>query len=249
MELTANGITIPFFDFDMSKYDNIVVSLSGGCDSALLFHLMCIALPDKHLIPFTGIDKRRPTNIWFAEEIYEITKEKFPDVNIHDLVTFEYDDTDPAMIAMARKQWDRSRHPPFKGYIKAVCMSTEIDKIRKAHNSNFEVNGLTSNPPVEDQIKFGFEHVAEKRRNNNNLNPISDTSMKRILYKPFINVNKKFIAELYKQYNLMDDIFPATQSCTGYAYYTDYWTKPCKECFWCHEKKWAFGCYDGGVTD
>ena len=29
---------------------------------------------------------------------------------------------------------------------------------------------------------------------------------------------------------------------------TDNFTKPCKECWWCREKKWAFGMYDGGVV-
>jgi hypothetical protein len=245
MQLTANGITIPFFDFDMSAHDKILLSLSGGADSAVLFHLACIALPDKEIIPFTGIDIYRPTNIWFAEEIYEITKEKFPNVNIADLQTFKFDMQDPKMIEVAKKLYNKDIHPPFGGYVKNQHMGRNIDQLRIKHNCNFEVNALTANPPVEEQIKFGFDHVAERRRNVTNSDPFIDT-VKRFLYKPFINVDKKFIAELYKQYDLMDDIFPITQSCVGREHDTEYWTKPCKKCFWCHEKKWAFGCYDGG---
>jgi hypothetical protein len=245
MQLTANGITIPFFDFDMSEHDKIMLSLSGGADSALLFHLVCLILPDKEIIPFTGIDIYRPTNIWYAEEIYEITKEKFPNVNIADLEVFKFDVQDPKMIIKARKRWKEDVDPPFGGYIKSFHMSMNIRKLVEKHKATFETNGLTANPPVEDQIKYGFQHISEKRRNVSNANPIVDRT-RRILYKPFINVDKKFIAELYKQYNLMDDIFPITQSCTGRENVTDYWTKPCKLCFWCHEKKWAFGCYDGG---
>lgn len=249
MQLTANGITIPFFDFDMSKHDKILFSLSGGADSAVLFHILCETFPDKHLIPFTGIDIYRPTNIWYAEEIYEITKEKFPDVNINELVTFKYDDKDPKMRKHAEETWNEKIHPPLNGYVKNVHFSLNINKIREKYKATLEVNALTANPPIEEQIKYGFKDVAEKRRNVSNENQIQDTSKRRILYKPFINVDKKFIADLYRQYDLMDDIYPITQSCIGREFKTDYWTKPCKECFWCYEKKWAFGTYDGGVTD
>ena len=43
--------------------------------------------------------------------------------------------------------------------------------------------------------------------------------------------------------NILDEIFPLTGSCTGGSFITKLWTQPCKECFWCHEKKWAFGKY------
>ena len=49
-------------------------------------------------------------------------------------------------------------------------------------------------------------------------------------------------------FNLMDDLFPLTMSCIGFEKETNYFTEPCKKCYWCHEKKWAFGCYDGGLN-
>ena len=61
-------------------------------------------------------------------------------------------------------------------------------------------------------------------------------------------VNKKFIAQCYKDYNLMDKLYPLTASCIGYADTTNYFTEPCKTCWWCKEKLWAFGSYDGGVV-
>ena len=45
----------------------------------------------------------------------------------------------------------------------------------------------------------------------------------------------------------MDNLFPITWSCISYGDKTDYWTHPCKTCWWCKEKLWAFGSYDGGV--
>jgi len=54
---------------------------------------------------------------------------------------------------------------------------------------------------------------------------------------------------IYEQFNLLDDLFPLTMSCIGFAPETNYFTEPCRKCYWCHEKKWAFGCYDGGLLE
>ena len=67
-------------------------------------------------------------------------------------------------------------------------------------------------------------------------------------YCPYEYVDKRFVADMYHKYNLMFELFPITSSCVEYAEKTDYFTKPCKECWWCREKKWAFGMYDGGIN-
>ena len=59
-------------------------------------------------------------------------------------------------------------------------------------------------------------------------------------YSPFIHVDKKFVADIYRKNNLMEDLYPLTGSCVGTELVTDYFTKECRQCFWCHEKKWAF---------
>jgi hypothetical protein len=56
----------------------------------------------------------------------------------------------------------------------------------------------------------------------------------------YANVDKKFVAGVYKENGLMDTLFPLTGSCVGTAKQTDNFTKECRQCFWCHEKKWAF---------
>ena len=73
-------------------------------------------------------------------------------------------------------------------------------------------------------------------------------SSSRSFYCPFEFVNKKFVSDMYHRYNLMDELFPITASCVAYAKKTNHFSEPCKECWWCREKKWAFGMYDGNVT-
>jgi len=61
--------------------------------------------------------------------------------------------------------------------------------------------------------------------------------------KPFQNYDKKFIAEIFEEQGLMKTLYPLTRSCEGQANITKNFTKPCKKCWWCKEKKWAFNKY------
>jgi len=55
------------------------------------------------------------------------------------------------------------------------------------------------------------------------------------LLRPY---DKKWVAKMYYEKEL-EDIFPYTVSCIA-----DFKT-PCKKCWWCKEKYWAFNAYDG----
>lgn len=58
------------------------------------------------------------------------------------------------------------------------------------------------------------------------------------IYIPFINKDKKELAEIYKKNNLTDTLFPLTRSCVEV---TNNFDKHCGECWWCKERLWAFG--------
>ena len=105
------------------------------------------------------------------------------------------------------------------------------------------MHGITANPPIEVQKQLGFLDAVEPRRNLK-YDEFKWTKTGKLHYTPFINVDKKFIADLYNQFDLMSSLFPLTKSCIGFAKETEFFTKPCKTCFWCHEKKWAFNTYD-----
>ena len=40
---------------------------------------------------------------------------------------------------------------------------------------------------------------------------------------------------------MLKEIYPHTKSCTGTAWHTQGFTRVCGKCFWCHERRWAFG--------
>lgn len=56
-------------------------------------------------------------------------------------------------------------------------------------------------------------------------------------YMPFNELDKKGIYELYKFYDVLE-LAEQTISCESETK-----TKPCKECWWCKEKHWAFNAY------
>lgn len=55
--------------------------------------------------------------------------------------------------------------------------------------------------------------------------------------RPFVNLDKKEIANLYKQHNLLDQLFPLTNSCGGHSPKNTH----CEQCWNCRERFWAFG--------
>ena len=61
--------------------------------------------------------------------------------------------------------------------------------------------------------------------------------------KPWQNYDKQWIARQFKAEGLMKGLYPLTRSCEGQADKTQNFTKPCKKCWWCREKYWAFTKY------
>ena len=252
MILKANGQELKFLEFDTSKFDRVFLALSGGTDSAMILYLLCRYKPDWKIICHTGIDKHKDPWVGeYASEIISLMQKKFPDVDIiHE--QYKFDSLDEITLYYAEKEWnakeDKSVLPTAQGYSKAFAANDLKSELRKKYDIKLSIHGITSNPPLDVQKELGFDKVAEPRRNKKYDEQTWKKSGK-MHYRPFVNVDKKFVADLYKQFDLMDDLFPLTASCIGFEKETNYFTEPCKKCYWCYEKKWAFGCYDGGIVE
>ena len=58
---------------------------------------------------------------------------------------------------------------------------------------------------------------------------------------PYLHVDKKFVAGVYKEHGLMKELYPMTKSCAwGPESDNTNYPDPCGRCFWCNEKEWAF---------
>ena len=246
MKITYAGQTINFFD-EFPTDSKILLSLSGGLDSASLFFLICKHFPNMEIIPFTGKNVRAPFDAERAEDITQWMKKRFPKNKILPREEFTYDHFDKFWYQQAIDRWEDEfvlvngkkipRCHNARGLTKMLTMRHETSKLREKYSVKLAVSGQTSNPPVNEQKKYNFYNLAERRRDGPNKNKHQVGKNK---YSPFIHVDKKFIADIYKKNNLMQELYPLTGSCIGTKYTTDYFTKECRQCFWCHEKKWAF---------
>lgn len=160
------------------------------------------------------------------------------DVTIHPLIFCHIDR--PSMIKpvydviMKVSPFPNIVKTPQVGYVKyktSEILKDFLDPIKR--NVDIIARGTTRNPPIDimpgDQKDRAWEL------------PMMDVFDEE--WKPFINIHKQDLALIYKMYDLKE-LFELTVSCIGHYDNTDGFTKSCKECWWCHERKWAFKTFD-----
>ena len=228
--------------------DKVLLSLSGGLDSASLFYLICYHFPDTEIVPYTGQDVTAPMDYECAKDILQYMIETFPTVNIrdHDVYTFDIMDPEWREYAASKREEEMvtladgtkiDKCPKLSGLVKILMLRKNTERLRKQYPDYWILTGMTANPPVEEQHKYNFYNLAERRRDDKEQSPWYTNSK---MYQPYVNVDKKFVAGVYKDHKLMDTLYPFTSSCVGSERDTEYFTKGCGKCFWCNEKKWAF---------
>ena len=240
MRITHANQTIEFFT-DLPKIPkHIALSISGGLDSASLLFLICKHYPQIKVSPIIGIDAYAKFDAECAFDTIEWMKDRFPDHNILENQAFTFDHTDPYWMKKAQDLHDvgvaKTLMP--QGTSKNLQMREGLARIEDEIKYECLVMGTTANPPDDYMKKHGFYDKAEPIRNE----PHNRKTFVRGLYTPYINVNKRFVAGVYKDNDLMDELYPYTSSCVGMPNETDYGTVACGTCFWCHEKKWGFEC-------
>lgn len=243
MKLNYGNQKIDLFDKKIPK--KVLLALSGGLDSASLFYLICKNFPDIEIIPYTGWDKTAPFDFLCARDIIQFMKENFPNQKILNHESFEFDIMDPEWRLQAKKKWEEEkiiidgkkvdRASNISGLTKILMKRHFEWQLKEKYPDAQMLTGMTANPPIKEQKKYNFYDVAERRRDTKSQNP-----WKYTIYQPYINVDKKFVADVYKQHDLMETLYPLTSSCVGSEEETDYFSKPCGKCFWCKEKEWAF---------
>ena len=204
----------------------IGAKLSGGSDTALLLYLLAKEIQERNLnfsiLPYTFLDK--PDRNIVAQMIIDEVKSNFPKVSFekhfYTGLTIPYRDV-----------WNES----------AIKLSKEYDVV-------FFTNAVNKSPPIEIISNKELARMVSSEKALRNYDTkdleylgIYDTPE----YKPFEHVDKRFTAQVYEDLFLLETLFPLTRSCLSEdVEKTNYHEKPCKECYWCEEKFWAFGQYD-----
>ena len=226
MYIKYNNIEI---EFNINA-KQVVLALSGGTDSAALFYLICKHYPNVEVISYSCEEAYNPYDIQSAEKIVEFMRNKFPNSSIRDLVKSKYDES----LNYTSDKVDNTLNAGAVS--KSLQLDMAKDKLMEENQNAVHFQGMTKNPPLSVQKQYPIMLQNAEIRRNNTYSIVYGKNN----YRPFINVDKKFIADIYKKENLMNTLFPLTRSCVGNVWTTNLCTKECHRCFWCYEKKWAF---------
>ena len=236
----------------------IVISCSGGLDSSGLLYLACKYFPEVEKHIFTGHNPKGPFESLNAQDVVSWIEDNIPNHNIQSHDILEYDDTSDEILAEAKQLVDNDpsyfdKYPwidrgnekdSWKHFLekiaKPISNTKNIRSIMRKYECKRYIAAMTQNPPNDVMEKLGFAHLAETKRNEDQ-NTVHVFNRDGISYHPFARVNKLFVKGIYETHDLMGEYYNLTGSCTGNYDLTNYFTKPCGKCFWCHEKKWAFG--------
>lgn len=210
------------------NYTKVCVNCSGGADSSILLFMTAKYLQD-HLpnatlsvLTCSNDLKGRWNGRKAADAIdYTIRKLEFKNFDMH--YTYYRDVQDMKY---------------FKEVETKLYVQRRIDIL---------ISGITANPPEGSMSvnKNGdaYDLYADRLldRDGNQKEDFSYNGMQSY-YNPFTNVDKRFVAAMYEQYDAMD-LFDKTRSCEAIPseYDPNFEFEPCCDCWWCHERNWAFG--------
>ena len=215
MILSNNEITIDFFENINYSYKSIGIQLSGGIDSSFVLYCLVKTLQDRD---FKNVN------------IYPLVLYDLKDAHLKTYETVE----NIIKLIVEKTQTTFIKEPIVVPYyeFKAKSLIYSRQYMRNRYGCEIILSGLTKDMPHSNRPCDPYEAAMK-------LDPTEKRHWET--FSPFLNVDKKFIAEQYKKFKL-DDLAKITNSCTVSA------ITPCKKCWWCEERYWAFNSYDGGIN-
>lgn len=199
-----------------NNINTVGLKISGGADSSLTAYLISKYIIDNNLkikvIPITIIEEAAPFQESFSKNVIKIIE------NLHNFKFEEHkiyhhkSDTDKIQVMRDIEE----------------SLRDVVDLI---------ISGTTQYPKDIDFNTFGGNQFDGTGPSDNRIGQFT-TMWDNWVYTPLINLDKRDIANIYKEHNLMDVLFPYTRSCVSP---TKDFSKHCEKCWWCKERLWAFG--------
>tara|TARA_Y100000996_G_C22510709_1_gene638256 strand:+ start:178 stop:1023 length:846 start_codon:yes stop_codon:yes gene_type:complete len=272
IEKVINQVITPEMDEIIQKQELIGMRISGGIDSAFMTYLMMSAYPNKKLLPVTMFNKLRPAAMDAVLNVESKLRELLPDSTLLEAEVAFFDTSNWKKTKEMIEEFEKTgkKYNP-----KDVFQQKWYEDIFKKYPElNVYMSGETLNPPVEEQpniITDSFSGFPNDRNFKRNLVSKREKKMidgKLFYYdthkyeiRPFRNMNKKEVAGLVKELGLDKTLFPVTETCETEIFvypnmtrdfnmsYTNPGAEPCKRCWPCREKYWAYGYYDFNNTE
>lgn len=231
MKITKDiNLTIP------EQFTKIAINCSGGADSSLLLYLLGHVIKDREVPSIKVVTAK---NILIDHKLKQPDRVKRIIKRVQELHGYDY--ISEHIVHDIKDVHDRGDF---------------IGSLYDRHLVDVMFAGVTMNPmggPVMvekssgesvDIAKYG---ITERSRANKSSWFVSYNGITKhtggfnAFCSPFNSVDKRTIASLYEHYGLVNSLLPLTRSCEGDEESTDEYTKVCGDCWWCLERKWAFG--------
>ena len=250
----------------ISAQDIIGMRLSGGIDSAFLMFLIMNKWPNKKILPITMFNRLRPAAMDSVSNVMSALKILKPENE--NILEPEYGFFDTTGFVRTQEMVDEFKKTGKKYNPKDIFQRSWFyklwDKYDKLNvNLTIYITGETLNPPIEEQSKIDIPELQSFFPPDRNHTKDVLWSVKE-LYKghnryevrPFRNKNKKEIAQYVRELGLDKTLFPVTETCETEIHMYEVYGKicrkkyktpgeePCKVCWPCREKYWAYGVYD-----
>jgi hypothetical protein len=219
------------------EYKSIGFNLSGGADSSLWLYLLVKYLKDNnrtdvkiHILTGSYADK----GYGVSTISNRVLKFVLDELEAHDVIDtntqfFKYDRTQEDFRSVWLDWWKSGKIDVMTNAM--TSMPKDLDAETEDSKGNIVKLFETKDAPLE---RGDGTHPIWSYR-------IPETKT-HAAYHPFAAVDKKFIFQIYKDYELIDTLYPITRSCEcTEAHLCDNWEGHCGDCWWCLERKWAFG--------
>lgn len=215
-----------------TKISTVGIWLSGGADSALLCYLLARQIiQDKlplQIQPIT-IDYKRPFSFIAGNVQRQIEK---------------------LLSANGIFKEHLVYNPPENTIWSREELAEQFHKLNEKHvrENTFQLlySGITTNPPIDIQESFNWGVLADveakrghhipKQKIRHVVTQTTDRIYEFYELKPFFDITKKDIAEMYCDLKILDNLFPITRSCEDLKTVKGH----CGKCWWCEERLWAF---------
>ena len=211
------GNTVTWFDdyFNDNPGHDHYMHLTGGTDSALTLFIMAKIITER------ALEKTDTIHCLYANFTY---------------VDEGFGGSTEVVKRVFNAIQDRWPNVSMELHIENYDKKNGQDKTAGLNSLRMKHSNDNNDPPI-NSIQLSPSHLSDYV--NRNATNIIQTNKKNV--RPYSNVTKKFIKYYFDKFNMMNDIYHLTESCTCPP-------GPCYCCYWCKEKYWAFGSYDGGVT-
>ena len=225
--------------FSGDQPSEAILLLSGGLDSGLLLYLICKYYPEMYIITATGQVTNLENDVLRARDIIEFVKNTFPNHNIGSSEEYNVDSKNPYWVKKAEEDFNNYNSVNIISLTNHLQQVEALKQIRIKTGITTFINGTTSNPPLSEMKKYNF-NLADPARNATNNVEVIITQYDNKLYVPWINKDKRYIANIYKKENLMNSLYTFTASCETSLEKRPFAEEPCGKCYGCQEKIWGF---------